>query len=117
MVSEKREQQGLLGAEAYGRKPTKGEFQRKTTSIRAIQFTGDNFIEILEFFEVEDERAVQGIYGPTDKNPNHLILTTMHDGDKAPCRIGDWVLPDALPGTFYSCAEEVFAATYDYVKE
>lgn len=76
-------------------------FVSKPAEIRAIQFRGDNIKEIWDAF------GTAGIYGPTEKNPNWLILTTTH-GDTAPCRVGDWVVPDSRPDTFYPVKPEVF---------
>jgi hypothetical protein len=85
---------------------TPTRWRKKPLVITAIQFTGANVGEIWEVF------GTAGIYGPAEKNPDHLILTTVH-GDPAPARAGDWVIPDAAPGTFYPCKPEVFAATYE----
>ncbi|MFK0124913.1 hypothetical protein ACIQSP_16550 [Streptomyces nigra] len=86
------------------------KFRKKPVEIEAIQFTGDNVDEIWDAF------GAAGIYGPTEKNPDHLILTTVH-GDEAPARPGDWVIPDGKPGTFYPCKPDIFAATYEPVNE
>ncbi|MFJ9633817.1 hypothetical protein ACIRU8_39595 [Streptomyces sp. NPDC101175] len=83
-------------------------YRKLPVEIEAIQFTGDNVQEIWDAF------GADGIYGPTEKNPDHLILTTVH-GDKAPARAGDWVIPDGKPGTFYPCKPDIFAATYEAV--
>lgn len=65
-------------------------YRRKPTEVQAIQFTGNNTGDIWDAF------GADGIYGPTtEKNPDHLILTTAH-GDPA-------IKPD------------IFAATYDVV--
>ncbi|MFD4788269.1 hypothetical protein ACFWN1_14660 [Streptomyces sp. NPDC058459] len=82
------------------------KFRKKPIEIDAIQFTGDNVQEIWDAF------GAVGIYGPTEKNPDHLILTTVH-GDEAPARAADWIIPDGKPGTFYPCKPDIFAATYE----
>ena len=84
-------------------------FRKRPIEIEAVQFTGNNVQEIWDAFGAE------GIYGPTEKNPDHLVLTTTH-GDPSPCRAGDWVIPDSRPGTFYPCKPDVFAATYERVE-
>lgn len=81
-------------------------YRKKPVEVEAIQFTGDNVAEIWEQF------GADGIYGPTEKNPEHLILTTTH-GDPAPARSGDWIVPDSRPGTFYPVKPDVFDATYE----
>lgn len=86
------------------------KYRKKPVLIEAIQFDGTNVQEIWEKF------GADGIYGPTETNPDYLILTTVH-GDEAPARAGDWVIPDGKPGTFYPCKPDIFAATYDEVTE
>lgn len=86
------------------------KYRKKPVVIEAIQFTGDNVEEIWAAF------GATGIYGPTETNPDHLILTTVH-GDPAPCRPGDWVIPDGEPGTFYPCKPDIFEATYEPVED
>lgn len=81
-------------------------WRKKPIEITAIQFTGTNVDEIWDAF------GAAGIYGPTETNPDHLILTTVH-GDEAPARAGDWIIPDAAPDTFYPCKPDVFARTYE----
>lgn len=86
------------------------KFRKKPTVVDAIQFTGDNVQEIWDAF------GTAGIYGPTENNSDHLILTTTH-GDPAPARIGDWVIPDSRPDTFYPCKPDVFDRAYEPVQE
>lgn len=85
-------------------------YRKKPIETPAIQFTGDNVTEIWDAF------GADGIYGLTEKNPDFLILTTTH-GDPAPCRVGDWVVPDSKPGTFYPIKPDVFEATYEAVSD
>ncbi len=66
------------------------KYRKKPVEIEAIQFTGSNVQEIWDAF------GTAGIYGPTEKNPDHLILTTVH-GDEAPARAGDWVIRTGSP--------------------
>ncbi len=85
-----------------------GTYRKLPVEIQAIQFTGDNVQEIWDTF------GADGIYGPTENNPDYLILTTIH-GDPAPCRTGDWVIPEPRPGRFYPCNPDVFASTYEEI--
>lgn len=39
-------------------------------------------------------------------------VRTVH-GEIATVRHGDWLIPDAKPGTFYPCKPDVFAASYE----
>lgn len=85
-------------------------YRKLPVEIEAIQFTGENVEEIWGAF------GAAGIYGPTEKNPDYLILTTVH-GDEAPARAGDWIIPDGKPGTFYPCKPDIFAATYEALED
>ena len=58
-------------------------FRKKPITIEAVQFTGDNASEIWDAF------GADGIYGPTESNPDHLILTTTHG---RPCALPRWRL-------------------------
>ena len=83
---------------------------RSDIELSAIQFTGDNAAEIW------DEFGAAGIYGPSEINPDHLLLTTI-SGDRVPCRAGDWVIPEEVPGRFYPCDQATFARKYEEVPE
>lgn len=85
-----------------------GIYRKKPIEVQAIQFTGDNVEEIWDAF------GVTGIYGPTETNPGYLLLTTIHE-DQAPCRPGDWVLPEPKAGRFYPVKPDIFAATYEAI--
>lgn len=85
-------------------------FKTKPVEIEAILFTGDNVEEIWLAF------GVVGIYGPTETNPDHLILTTA-DGNKIPCSSGMWVMKDSKPDTFYPCNNDHFQMKYEAVDE
>ena len=81
-------------------------YRKKPVVVEAVQFTGSNISEIWDLF------GADGIYGPAEKNPDYLILTTVH-GDEAPARAGDWVIRDGKPGTFYPCKPDIFEAIYE----
>lgn len=81
------------------------QYRKKPLLVDAVQYTGDNVKEVFEEF---------GKDGILVAREGHLILTTTH-GDPAPCRAGDWVVPDSQPGTFYPIKPDVFAATYEPV--
>lgn len=81
-------------------------FQTKIRTIQAIRYTGENQEEIWTKF------GVAGIYGLTETNPDHLLLTTV-SGDPVPCRAGDWIIQDGKPNTFYPCTDLEFKARYE----
>ena len=43
-----------------------------------------------------------------------LEFMTIH-GDKAVARIGDWIVEDGAPGTYYPVKPDIFAKTYKAV--
>lgn len=81
-------------------------YRKKPIVIEAMQWTGDNINDIWDW------GGTDGIYGPTETNPNRLILTTIH-GEKATARVGDWVIAEPTPGRFYPCKPGIFAASYE----
>lgn len=84
------------------------KYRKKPVEVEAIQWTGGNIQQIWDW------GGVSGIYGPTEENPDQLILTTIH-GEPATARIGDWVIAEPVPGRFYPCKPDVFAVTYEPV--
>lgn len=83
-------------------------YRKKPVVIEAMQWTGDNIEAIWEW------GGAGGIYGPTEKNPDQLILTTIH-GEEAIARVGDWIIPEPQPDRFYPCKPDIFEATYEPV--
>ena len=83
-------------------------FKKKPVEIEAVQFTGSNHNEIIEFtggqafiggpgsMDRGDIMTIQGIEGP------HLASA------------GDWIIC-GVAGEFYPCKPEIFAETYTKV--
>lgn len=83
-------------------------YRKKPVEIQAIRFTGDNVTEVRETF------GAAGIYGPTETNPNALLLTTI-DGEQVPCPAGHWVIAEPVADRFYPCDPGVFEDRYEAV--
>ena len=83
-------------------------FRKKPIEVEAMQWTGDNIAAIWDW------GGTAGIYGPTEENPDQLILTTIH-GEQAVARVGDWVIREPRADRFYPCKPDIFEATYDPV--
>jgi hypothetical protein len=81
-------------------------YRRKPTAVCAIRYTGDNLNEIWGLF------GSAGIYGPTETNPDHLLLTTIDD-KQVPCPVGHWVIAEPVPDRFYPCDPGVFADRHE----
>lgn len=69
--------------------------------MKAIQFTGDNVSEIWDAF------GTAGIYGPTETNPDYLIVTTIN-GSLHQVHPTDWVVPDWKTDTFVPISNSHF---------
>lgn len=80
------------------------KFRKKPVVIEAVQWTGDNVDEVLEFVGgelpvVRDEK---------------IFISTLEGvmrGD-----IGDWIIR-GVKGELYPCKPDVFEATYEAVEE
>jgi hypothetical protein len=86
------------------------KYRKKPVEVEAMQWTGDNIHALWEW------GGAAGIYGPTEKNPDQLLLTTIH-GEQAVARIGDWVIAEPVPDRFYPCKSDIFDAAYEAVEE
>lgn len=82
-------------------------FRKKPVTVEAVQWTGDNVNELWDVFGAEN------IYGPTEKNPDWLIITTLEGDMRA--NVGDWIIRGVM-GELYPCKPDVFAETYEPVE-
>lgn len=78
-------------------------FRKKPVVIEAIQWTGENYAEVLPFIGTEVE--VTGAMGA-------LIIHTLEGPMRAEPH--DWVIR-GIKGEFYPCKPDIFAATYEPV--
>lgn len=94
------------------------KFRKKPVVIEAIQWSGRNFDEVMNFmqefhgsklnYENAEEAALKsGI----------ITITTMHDGQMVNVVPGDWIVPDGKPNTFYPIKPDIFEKTYELVTE
>jgi hypothetical protein len=76
-------------------------------------------IEAEHFTEKTKDRVLNWISGNCalgfEDGVPILKFMTVH-GDIAIARIGDWIVKDARPGTYYPVKPDVFERTYDAVK-
>ena len=81
------------------------KYRTKPIVIKAIQYTGDNKIEILDFTN----------YTASLNNPHkHLTIPTLEGDMRAD--VGDWIIK-GIQGEFYPCKPDIFEETYEIVKE
>ena len=79
---------------------------KKPIPVAAVQWTGNNFKEILEFMEGCG-------HCPIVKMNNDLIISTL-EGEMS-CPIDSYVLRGPA-GEFYPCRRDIFEETYEEVK-
>lgn len=80
-------------------------YRKKTVTIEAVQWTGDNISEICEFTHKE-KRDILGIW--------HLRIETLEGVHIA--SIGDYIIK-GVKGEFYPCKPDIFAQTYEAAEE
>jgi len=80
------------------------KFRKKPVVIDAIQFTGENGMEIVHFAD--------GRYVSPDGDA--LIIYTLEGNMRAD--VGDWIIK-GVKGECYPCKPDIFEATYEAVKE
>lgn len=96
-------------------------FRKKPVEIEAIQWTGDNIHDVLEFCN-SDERWKTGIISQNFGGPTigHVPAMMMLDiptleGTMTASR-GDWIIR-GVRGELYPCKPDIFKETYDEVVE
>jgi hypothetical protein len=81
------------------------EFRKRPITITAVQWTGDNLDELMEFTDGDFELDVFGLAEVWDKL--HDTWVTVKDGQ--------WVIK-GVKGEFYPIDEEALADTYEEIK-
>lgn len=88
------------------------KFRKKPVIIEAVQFVGNNALEIHAF--------TLGQSYPTDESITHynwelkqLIIPTL-EGDHT-ASYGDWIIK-GIHGEFYPCKPDIFEKTYELVE-
>lgn len=78
------------------------KFRKKPVEIEAIQWTGENFVEITGWSG--DVWSV---------NIDQLIIPTLEGKHYA--NVGDWIIK-GIQGEFYPCKPDIFEQTYETVE-
>jgi len=84
------------------------KFRKKPVVIEAVQFTGSNFDEVLDFVKVSDRS-----YGVSYAS-KEIDISTLEGVMTASA--GDWVIK-GVNGEFYPCKPGIFEKTYDFVED
>ena len=85
---------------------TRGIYRKRPVEIEAIQWTGDNYAEILDF--AKDTQSVQ--HSP--EKPTALRIITLEGVMTAD--LHDWIIR-GIKGEFYPCKPDIFDKTYERV--
>ena len=77
------------------------KYRKKPVVIEAVQWTGENLKEVLDFMKW--------------RNANHddvsgLVIHTLEGNHSA--RVGDWIIK-GVQGEFYPCKPDIFEQTYE----
>jgi len=86
-------------------------FKKKPVIIDAIQWTGDNVPEILDFVGHSDIRMTN--YTKEGVEVCDLYVNTLEGTMHA--REGDWIIK-GVHGEFYPCKPDIFEETYDPIE-
>lgn len=98
-------------------------FRKKPVEIEAVQLCWRNWSAVCGFLgdvvspENPARPVIEGMSdtcGEAGPEYIELTVTTIH-GEPAIVRHGDWIIPEPMPGRFYPCKPDIFAATYDEV--
>jgi hypothetical protein len=78
------------------------EFRKKPVVIEAIQYTGANLDEVLQFAE-DDSWEYEYEF-------NKIVIATL-EGEMI-ASVGDWIIK-GVNGEFYPCKPDIFEKTYE----
>lgn len=79
-------------------------FVKKPITVRAIQWTGDNFEEVVDFVEKDILFTLDSLGKPC------LIINTLEGAHNV--SVGDWIIR-GVKGEFYPCKPDIFEQSYE----
>lgn len=92
------------------------KYRKKPVVIRALQWTGDNYAEILDFCDKTEfqylVRKRKNIFNnkPEREEEKVLFIQTLEGVHEA--SIGDYII-EGVNGEFYPCKPDIFEKTYE----
>lgn len=95
------------------------KYRKKPVVIRALQWTGDNYAEILDFCDKAEfqysVRKRKNIFNnkPEREEEKALFIQTLEGVHEA--SIGDYII-EGVNGEFYPCKPDIFEKTYEEVE-
>lgn len=87
------------------------KYVKKPVTVEAIQWIGDNVQEIFDF---TGEGTSYITWDSSKKEFNKLWIKTLESDHHA--KVGDYIIKD-IKGECYPCKPDIFAQTYEEVKE
>ena len=81
-------------------------YVKKPIPIEAVQWTGDNRVEVLNFC---NQARFEYVINPLEIE---LVIHTLEG--KMTAKVGDYIIK-GVRGEFYPCAREIFEETYEEV--
>lgn len=93
------------------------QFRKKPVVVDAVQWTGDNLLEVITFTDGKPDlsttvAAEKWEYYKYFVQQQGFKIHTLEG--KMSASIGDWIIK-GVQGEFYPCKPEIFAATYEAV--
>lgn len=88
------------------------KYRKQPVEIEAVQFTGDNGPEVVDFTGGAAHLESADCHG---EGPPYLIIIDTLEGRMAAGR-NDWIIR-GVQGEFYPCKPDIFEATYERVEE
>jgi len=76
-------------------------FRKKPVVIEAVQWTGENQSEVLDFFDKFERHKLE--------NDGTITIETLEGNHTT--KKGDWIIK-GVKGEFYPCKPEIFKLTY-----
>jgi hypothetical protein len=86
-----------------------GSYRKKSVVVEAVQFTGSNRREVLQF--IYPSMSEDGLHGAEEMALPVVIGTLEGDMTVSP---GDWIIR-GVKGEVYPCKPDIFQATYEPV--
>lgn len=89
------------------------KYRKKPVVIEAIQWTRDNYEEVLEFTN-ESCSSIFCEYLEVGKRYHYIYINTLEGTMKA--EVGDYIIK-GIKGEFYPCRKDIFEETYEKVED
>ncbi|MGW3847153.1 hypothetical protein [Streptomyces fagopyri] len=102
-----------LEAQQEAKIPGVAQYRKRPVVVDALQWTGENIVAALNFFDAGRGTTVVNINAPADRSKGWIEIPTLEGKMRA--SVGDWIIR-GVQGEFYPCREDIFRATYEAVE-